>query len=65
MAALLAGWNRKSTLIGPTMIRYSKFMLVYSDFFKNKKKTEERLKLLLENQEVQQIEKRIVEPPKF
>jgi hypothetical protein len=47
MNALLMGWNRKTTLIAPTMIKYSKFMLVYSDFFKNYQNTEKKLKNLL------------------
>lgn len=47
MNALLMDWNRRTTLIAPTMIRYSKFMLVYSDFFKNYQHTEKKLKNLL------------------
>ena len=47
MNALLVDWNRNTTLIAPTMIKYSKFMLVYSDFFKNHQNTEKKLKNLL------------------
>lgn len=66
MEALLMGWDRRLTLVGPTMIRYSKFMLVYSDFFKNYQATEKKLKLLRENHpEVQLIEKALAEPPRI
>lgn len=33
--AKFEGWDRRKTLIGQTMIRFSKFLLVYSDYFKN------------------------------
>lgn len=54
----LAGWDRKTTMIGQTMIRFSKFLLVYSDFFKNFNQTQAKLKeLLIENQYVKKIQR--------
>ena len=41
-------WERKTTLIGQTMLRYARFMLVYSDFFKNYQNTERKIKMLVE-----------------
>lgn len=65
MEAILQKWDRRTTLIGPSMIQYSKFMLVYSQFFKNYENTERKLKLLAENnQQAKNIEKNIVEEPR-
>jgi hypothetical protein len=48
---ILAGWNRKYTEIGKPMIKYSRFLMIYSDFFKNYKDTEEKLKILMSKSE--------------
>jgi len=42
-----AGWDCRKTMIGQTMIRFSKFLLVYSDFFKNCNETQRKLKQML------------------
>ena len=47
LSQIFSSWNRHITMIGQTMIRYSRFMLVYSDFFKNYNNTERKLKLLV------------------
>lgn len=47
----LASWNRHTTLIGHTMKKYAKFLLVYSDYFKNLSSTQLRLKDLLSTRE--------------
>jgi hypothetical protein len=31
----LEKWDRRTTVIGQNMTRFSKFLLVYADFFKN------------------------------
>lgn len=54
MSIIQAKWNRRETLIAPNMIKYSQFMLVYSDFFKNYQTTEKKLKLLVDNNEIAQ-----------
>ncbi len=47
LQAKFDGWDRRKTMIGQTMIRFSKFLLVYSDYFKNFNETQRRLKQLL------------------
>ena len=51
LSGIFGNWERRTTLIGQIMIRYSRFMLVYSDFFKNYQNTERKLKLLVQNNE--------------
>jgi hypothetical protein len=41
-------WNASATLIGPTMVRYSKFLQIYSEFFKSYTNTLTKLKNMLE-----------------
>ena len=42
-------WDRHSTMIGSTMKKYSKFLLVYSDYFKNLNHTQNVLKNLVKS----------------
>lgn len=54
--AKFLAWDRRTTVIGQTMIRFSKFLLVYSDFFKNFNETQKKLKsILAENAEARKI----------
>lgn len=48
---LKATWNVHSTLLGPTMIRYSKFLQIYSEFFKCYSNTRDRLQSMLGTRE--------------
>lgn len=48
---VLAGWNRKTTLIGDTMCKFSRFFIIYSDFFKNLYETQQKLKKILSTSE--------------
>jgi hypothetical protein len=58
--AKFEAWDRRKTMIAQTMIRFSKFLLVYSDYFKNFNETQRRLKVLLaENGGARLIEKRL------
>jgi hypothetical protein len=44
------------------MIKYARFLMAYSDFFKNYEKTEQKLNLLVENnQEAKEVERSIKE----
>ena len=57
---LLKGWNRHTTMIGAIMKKYSKFMLVYSDYFKNLSHTQNVIKNLLKvNPKAQLIEAKL------
>jgi len=40
-------WDRRTTEIGKTMTKFSKFMLVYSDYFKNLASTQAKIKAIL------------------
>ena len=40
-------WDRRKTMLGQTMIKFSKFLLVYNEFFKNFNETQKRLKQIL------------------
>ena len=40
-------WNRHETLLGGIMKKYSKFLLVYSEYFKNLNNTQNILNNLL------------------
>ena len=51
LSGIFGKWERRTSLIGQVMIRYSRFMLVYSDFFKNYQNTQRKLKLLVQNNE--------------
>lgn len=58
--AKFQGWDRRKTLIGQTMIRFSKFLLVYSDYFKNFNESQRKLKqILAENGGARLIEKKL------
>jgi hypothetical protein len=53
-------WDRRKTVIGQTMIRFSKFLLVYSDYFKNFNESQKKLKQILsENGGARLIEKKL------
>jgi hypothetical protein len=47
VTALKDAWNSHTTLIGQTMIRYSKFLQIYSEFFRSYRRTLARLEELL------------------
>jgi hypothetical protein len=47
VTALRDNWSPHNTLIGQTMIRYSKFLQIYSEFFRSYRRTLERLEGLL------------------
>lgn len=49
-------WNVHSTLLGPTMIRYSKFLQIYSEFFKCYSNTRDRLQSMLAREDVKAIQ---------
>ncbi len=51
MGQILANWNRNTTLIATSMIQYSKFMLIYADFFKNYNASVKKINLLLNTNE--------------
>lgn len=58
--AKFQSWDRRKTLIGQTMIRFSKFLLVYSDYFKNFNESQKKLKqILAENGGARLIEKKL------
>lgn len=40
-------WDRRKTEIGKTMTKFSKFMLVYSDYFKNLASTQAKINTIL------------------
>lgn len=62
----LETWDRKTTVIGQNMTRFSKFLLVYADFFKNFNETQHKLKLLLQTKEsVREIEKQLTVGPRI
>ena len=42
-------WDSRTTMIGQTMIRFCKFLLVYSDYFKNFNDTQLKIKDILAN----------------
>lgn len=58
LGAKLQTWDRRTTTIGQSMIRFSKFLLVYSEFFKNFNESQRRLKeLTTNNEKARDIEK--------
>jgi lipoate-protein ligase A len=62
----LETWDRKTTVIGQNMTRFSKFLLVYADFFKNFNETQHKLKLLLQTKEsVREIERQLTVGPRI
>ena len=57
MDELFKGWDRHKTMLGATMKKYSKFLLVYSDYFKNLNHTQNVLKNLVKsNPKAKEIE---------
>ena len=53
-------WDRHKTMIGATMKKYSKFMLVYSDYFKNLNQTQNTLNNLVKsNPKAKEIEEKL------
>ena len=44
---ILKKWERKTTLIGTAMLKFSPFLMIYSDFFKNLNETQTKLKAIL------------------
>ena len=40
-------WDPRTTELGMTMIRFSKFLLVYADYFKNLNDSQKKLKDIL------------------
>ena len=62
LGKIFQGWDRHTTLIGAVMKKYSKFLLVYSDYFKNLNQTQNVLKnLVLSNPKAQEIQKALSE----
>lgn len=47
LKAILQGWNRSTTILGTPMIKYSRFLMIYSDFFKNLVETQTKLRDIL------------------
>ena len=39
LSDIFSNWERRTTLLGKIMTKYSRFMLVYTDFFKNYQST--------------------------
>lgn len=63
LVEVLKVWNRKDTLLGTVMIKFSQFFMIYSDFFKNLLKTQRTLKDLVEkNEKAKNIEKQLSTP---
>lgn len=47
LAVKFETWDRRKTMLGQTMTKFSKFLLVYNEFFKNFNETQKRLKQIL------------------
>lgn len=63
LVEVLKRWNRKDTLLGTVMIKFSQFLMIYSDFFKNLIKTQQLLKdLLSRSEKAKAIEKQLSTP---
>jgi hypothetical protein len=63
---LLNHWQRRTTIIGLPMIKYSRFLILYSDFFKNLTETQNKLKALLaKHDKARRIEKALSTPSRI
>ena len=51
LAEKLKSWNRKATLIGETMSKFSIAFIIYADFFKNLNESQQKLKKLVSTNE--------------
>ena len=45
---ILEGWNRRKTLIGHSMAKYSRFLIIYNEYLVNLAQTQSKIKRLLE-----------------
>ena len=53
---ILLTWDRNKSILSTPMIKYSRFLMIYSDYFKNLLDTQKKLKSLLsKNEEARQI----------
>lgn len=60
LKAILQNWNRSTTILGTPMIKFSRFLMIYSDFFKNLVDTQSKLRdILAKNEKARQIEKNL------
>lgn len=49
-------WNPLTTVVGPTMLRYSKFLQIYAEFFRTYERTRKWLFNLLQRKEGRDIQ---------
>ena len=66
MKVILDHWERNSTMIGPTMIKFSKFLMIYIDFFKNLPNTQQKLRtILMKSDKAKTIQRHLSTPNKI
>lgn len=46
--SILEGWNRRKTMIGHSMAKYSRFLIIYNEYLVNLAQTQSKIKRLLE-----------------
>lgn len=51
LKSVLQNWNRNTTMIGNIMLKYSRFLMIYADYFKNMESTLQKLKRILSTKE--------------